>query len=412
MSVFRRYFVLFALSLGYAASYMLPYIKYVFYDQLLAATGCTNEQAGLLLTLYAGIAIILYIPGGWVTDKFGAKYVLVASLLTTGLLNFYFAFNMTFATAVVVWILLSFSTAFAFWSGILKAVRMLGDASEQGRLYGFFSSGVGAFSATVSAIALYVYGLYAADSVGGLKGVICVQGATCIIAAIIVLLLYQEAQVVEESEDDKFKTSDMLIVLKEPMTWVISILILCGHGIYTSQSYFNPYMTNVIGVTMAFSGVLAIFRTHILRLLCGPLGGILADKIKSPSKVLIVCFPLMTLLLAIFMFLPVGTSATVVITLQLMLAAVTFTAYSILYSCMEEVGVPRKLTGTTVAVASIIGYMPDVIYNPLFGIWLDKYKNDGYLYIFTFLAVSGVVGFICCLLIHRRGLARRALASA
>lgn len=90
MSVFRRYFVLFSLSLGYAASYMLPYIKYVFYDQLLAATGCTNEQAGLLLSLYTALAIVLYIPGGWVTDKYGAKYVLVISLFITGLLNFYF----------------------------------------------------------------------------------------------------------------------------------------------------------------------------------------------------------------------------------------------------------------------------------------------------------------------------------
>lgn len=32
MSTFRRYFVVMALSLGYAASFMLPYIKYVFYD--------------------------------------------------------------------------------------------------------------------------------------------------------------------------------------------------------------------------------------------------------------------------------------------------------------------------------------------------------------------------------------------
>lgn len=166
------------------------------------------------------------------------------------------------------------------------------------------------------------------------------------------------------------------------MTWVISLLIFCGHGIYTSTSYFNPYMTNVIGVTMAFSGVLAIVRTHLLRLTCGPLGGILADRVKSPALVLIYCFTAMAALLVGFMLIPVGTSAVVVIGLQLLLAAVTFTAYSILYSCIEEAGVPRKLTGTTVAIASMLGYLPDMIYNPLFGRWLDVYKNDGYLYIF------------------------------
>lgn len=409
MSLFRKYFVLFALSLGYGASYMLPYIKYVFYDQLLLATGCNNEQAGLLLTIYTAFNLALYIPGGWVADKYSAKWVLVASLFGTGLLNFYFAYDMTYSTAIFVWIGLAFSTAFAFWSGVIKAIRLLGSAAEQGKLYGFFSSGVGAFSAMVSALSLLVYGLFTADAVAGLKGVVVVQGAACVLSSIIVLLFYAESgESAAQSDDEKFKTSDIVTVLKNPMTWVISILIFCGHGIYTSQSYFNPYMTNVIGVTLAFSGVLAIVRTHVLRLVCGPLGGILADKIQSPGKVLVVCFGLMAALLGVFMAVPVGTSAAVVISLQLVLAAVTFTAYSILYSCVEEVGVPRKFTGTTVAIASMIGYLPDMIYNPLFGIWLDKFKNDGYLYIFAFLAASGLVGLWASLVIYRKGRSLRA----
>jgi len=412
MNLFKKYFVLFALSLGYAASYMLPYIKYVFYDQLLAGVGCNNEQAGFLLTVYTMTALALYIPGGWVADKFKAKYVLVASLFGTGLLNFAFAMNMSYSFALVVWVLLAFSTAFAFWSGIIKAIRLLGSAAEQGKLYGFFSSGVGAFSAITSSVALFVYGLFTADAIGGLKGVIYVQGATCILSSIIVFFFFEESSdAAEESEDDKFKTSDILTVLKNPMTWAISVLIFCGHGIYTSTSYFNPYMTNVIGVTMAFSGVLAIIRTHILRLTCGPLGGIFADKLKSPALVIISCFAAMTSILIIFMLLPVGTSATVVIGLQLLLAAVTFTCYSILYSCIEEVGIPRKFTGTTVAVASMIGYLPDMLYNPLFGRWLDNYGNTGYLYIFSFLAASGVVGLCSAFMIRRNSVTKIKTAS-
>lgn len=411
MSTFRKYFLLCALSLGYAASYLLPYIKYVFYDQLLAGVGCTNEQAGWLVTLYAGIAVALYIPGGWVADKYKTKTVLWLSLLGTGILNFVFALHMTYTTAVIVWVLLAFTTAFAFWCVVLKAVRLLGTAQEQGRMYGFFNSGVGAFSAIVSSIGVFVYGLYSANAVGGLKAVIIVQGIVCILSGLIVLFFYQDSgDAAGASEDDKFKTSDIFIVLKNPMTWAISLLILCGHGIYTSQSYFNPYMTNVIGVTMTFSGVLAIVRTHVLRIACGPLGGILADKLQSPTKVLVVCFSLMTLVLCIFMALPHGTSATTVIALQLFLAGVTFTGYSILYSTMEEAGLPRKVTGTTVAVASIIGYAPDMIYNPLFGIWLDKFQNAGYLYIFTFLAATGVLGIILSIIINRKGAKVKAAA--
>ena len=81
--------------------------------------------------------LCLYIPGGWVADKFSAKYILVFSLLGTGLLNFVFAVSMNLQTAWIVWILLAFTTAFAFWSGVIKAIRLLGTAEEQGKLYGF-----------------------------------------------------------------------------------------------------------------------------------------------------------------------------------------------------------------------------------------------------------------------------------
>ena len=128
MSTFRRYFVVMALSLGYAASFMLPYIKYVFYDQLLVGINCTNEQAGLLLTIYTIMNLCLYIPGGWVADKYSAKWVIVLSLAGTGILNIFFATYMTFSMAMIVWVLLAFTTAFAFWSGVIKAIRLLGSA--------------------------------------------------------------------------------------------------------------------------------------------------------------------------------------------------------------------------------------------------------------------------------------------
>lgn len=45
--------------------------------------------------------------------------------------------HMTYNTAMIVWVLLAFTTAFAFWSGVIKAIRLLGSAKEQGRLYRF-----------------------------------------------------------------------------------------------------------------------------------------------------------------------------------------------------------------------------------------------------------------------------------
>ena len=99
---------------------------------------------------------------------------------------------------------------------------------------------------------------------------------------------------------------------------------------------------------MAFLGILVIVRTHLLRVFCGPLGGIVADRVKSPALLLIYCFAVISIMMVVFMLLPTGTSVVVAIGLQLFLATVVFAAYSILYSCVEAAGVPRKLTGTNV----------------------------------------------------------------
>ncbi len=403
MSNFYKYFILFVISIGYSATFMLPYIKYVFYDQLLLALNCTNEEAGLLLSVYTIMNLILYVPGGFVADKVKAKTVLVYSFMGSGLINYLFAFSMNLQTAWIVWALLSFTTTFAFWPALIKTIRMLGTKDEQGRIFGFFNSGVGIFSAIISSIALYVYALYGADQVGGLKGVVIVQGSVCVLASVLLMFFYKAETDAVTDENDKFQSKDVFVVIKNPMTWIIAFMIFCAHGIYTSTSYFSPYMTNVLGATLTFSGILAIVRTHVIRIVASPSGGIIADKLKSPALFLMILFGFMTAMLVLFMFLPVGTSVPVAIALQLILACFIFAGYALIYSCFEEACIPPKLTGTTVAFACLIGYLPDMIYNPLFGRWLDIYKNDGYFYIFTFLAASGVVGMLMTYLIWQKG---------
>ena len=66
--------------------------------------------------------------------------------------------------------------------------------------------------------------------------------------------------------------------------WIVSFTIFCGYGFYTSISYFNPYLTEVIGVSPESSGFISIVRNYLL-LLLAPVGGIIADKVfKSTCK--------------------------------------------------------------------------------------------------------------------------------
>ena len=65
----KKYVAVFVLSMISSSLYLLPYVKYVFYDALLVGLNATNAQLGELLSVYAIVCAIGYIPGGWRTGS-------------------------------------------------------------------------------------------------------------------------------------------------------------------------------------------------------------------------------------------------------------------------------------------------------------------------------------------------------
>ena len=72
--------------------YMLPYLMYTYYTPLQEAMGLIGRDAdyGRLLNVYGIANVILYLPGGWVADKFDCKKLLVFSMVSTGVLGIFF----------------------------------------------------------------------------------------------------------------------------------------------------------------------------------------------------------------------------------------------------------------------------------------------------------------------------------
>ena len=69
----RRIFLLVIISMGSSIIYTPAYLKFVFYNELMAALHITNEQVGTLLSAYAITATICYLPSGIVADKVRAE---------------------------------------------------------------------------------------------------------------------------------------------------------------------------------------------------------------------------------------------------------------------------------------------------------------------------------------------------
>ena len=288
----RKYLTIIALGLAGGSIYFIPYVKYVFYDAQIAAMGINNTQSGLLLTMYTIGNMVLYIPGGYLADKVSTKKALIISLVATSVLTWVYAFSLNFVVSMIIWLGLSFSTAFVFWSALMKAVRIVGTEEEQGFMYGLYYACNGIAAALTSFISLYAYNTAGEDIKSGFVRGVNASGVVVLIAAICLVFLMKEdaGKVTTESDDDKISLPMVGKVLKSPVVWILSIVILCGYGLKSSVSYFNPYLTEVVGVSAVNSGIFSIINNYLL-LLLAPVGGILADKVfKSTCKWLSVSF--------------------------------------------------------------------------------------------------------------------------
>ena len=88
MTNFTKYMRLLALGITFSASMALPYVHIKFYDVIREATQATNNELGLLMTIFTGVGMLLYIPGGVLADRGSPKKLLIISLAMMAALDF------------------------------------------------------------------------------------------------------------------------------------------------------------------------------------------------------------------------------------------------------------------------------------------------------------------------------------
>ena len=233
------------------------------------------------------------------------------------------------------------------------------------------------------------------ESLGGMQGILRVESVICIIVGILVLLFLKGNKENEREEDKKsLSLKDIGQVLKTPAIWLITLIVICCYSVYLGSTYLTPYFTNVIGATASFAAVLAIMRSYILQFACGPTGGVLADKMKSISKVVAGCYILIVAALAVILVLPTTAGSIVpMIVLMILLCAGIFAMRGIYFATIDEANIPMHVTGTAVGIVSLIGFTPDVFMSPICGKLLDSFEGAaGYRAIFILMMAFAVVG--------------------
>lgn len=193
------------------------------------------------------------------------------------------------------------------------------------------------------------------------------------------------------------------------MSKVKKYVIIAALGLAAGAVFYLPYIKYILydaqlvtmGISVTDSGFLSAVRAYLLLLLT-PLGGWIADRVfHSTSRWLTVGFLVLAALFGAVMILPSNISAAFASIYTLIPSAFVMMTYGLIASLIPEVKIKKALTGTAVGIVSTVGYLPDSFYSVMFGSWLDKHGVAGYNYIFTFLAITGVIAAFLCIAMNR-----------
>ena len=389
----KKYGTLLLLSAGAGIIFQLPYIRETFYVPIQEAMHLTNAQMGMLSSGYATMATISYFIGGMVADKFSARKLLTFSFLATGILGIWFSTFPSFNTARLIFVLMGISTIITYWSAMIKATRMLGDSSEQGRLFGLQEGLRGILNALLVFGMTFVYGRFANEVLGTAWAI-----RTCSIVVIIIGILNwfiiedtAQEQNVESLKEVVFGTFKQLAI---PRVWLLVAIVFFGYSLYGIFGYINTLAINVYGLSIAAGSTLGGTR-YIIQAFGGIIGGFIADKVGSRIKVIIGGAVLTAFSYGLFLILP-ADKGLLAIVLGNFVAGMFFIYLirSQYFAIIDDAGIPVSKTGRVSGIVSCLGYLPDVFMYTMIGGWLDN--NTGktgfnMMFIYAIVMAAGCV---------------------
>lgn len=377
------------LSIAGSLIYGLPYFRTYYYDAYLEAYNLTNTQMGSLGAMFGVFGMVSYLFGGVVADFISPKKLISASLIMTGAAGFLHLFASSYSMLLIIYLIWGFTALFAFWPALVKGIRGLADSEEQGKAFGFMEAGRGVTNAVHLAIALAIISSIsgAHGSAEGLKGGIIFYSIVVIALGILVFLFFKDTERSDASE--RFNFTQVLTVVKLPQVWILCLILCCTYVMNMSYAYFNPYATSALGVAMVGGTIVTIMADYI-RPFASAGGGVLADKLGRP-KIMVFSFLIMAIgTFAIALFPSMSVTAFVILCAIVYIGM--YCNYGIVFSLMDDGGIPMEVSGTAIGLISTIGYLPEVVCPFVAGVVLDTYSVLGYKYYFLAVGVVMLIG--------------------
>lgn len=407
-----KYSFILLLILAGEAVFILPFVlARIFRPTFLATFELTNLELGFCFSVYGFTALISYLFGGVLADRFKPHKLMATALWLTAIGGFYLATKPNYQMLKVLYGYWGFTTIFLFWAAMIKATRIWGGADSQGKAFGFLDGGRGLVGALFGALGVLIFSFLLPDDVTVLsetqrnEAFIYVIYVTSVLVILIGLLVFFFMKLPNEKPSNVERKSHSIqnikTVLKLPAVWLLMIIILCAYVGYKITDIFSLYAKEVMlynEVDAAKTGTYLLF----IRPVVGVLIGFLADRARA-SIYLVGGFAVSILGALLFATDVIQPSMNIFFLLAVFITALGIYAARVLYfAVLKEGNIPLALTGTAVGVISFIGYTPDIFAGPMMGYLLDNNPGRiGHQHVFMMLGIFSLVGLIASFIFLR-----------
>ena len=397
--------IVFAGQLAYASfeafkgSLMLP---------LTQALGINLQEFSYMMSML-GIATYLYIPGGWVNNRFSIRSILITWLfwrMATGLFIFLVP-NISFS--ILVGIAISWGVWDAIgWPAVTNGVNFVSsDANKEGKglAMGLLESIRRTLEFVMNGVIIVMIAIWPDKSqmIMKIMGIIYTLTMLPNILAILKYVPKNAIAKVEGESSNVAALKGLVKVMKMPAIWLAGLSGLCLYWCYMNLIYSSaPYLSLVFNASEALSGTFGIINTGFMGIIGGALAGYLADYLfKSSTKMLAVALGLTSLGSLLVYILPKQSGMWISVVLLMVMSIGVFMGKAVMMAPIAELNLDESISGSAMSVGSFLAYASifwALIINAKF-IEASYGPAQGYKYVFLTTVIVAAVGAICAVLL-------------
>ena len=404
----QKFLILALLILSGEFIYFLPYVlSRVFRPTFLDVFQLNNFQLGSLFSVYGIVALLSYVYGGVITDKYSPRKLMSSALFLTALGGLVLASYPSYQTLQVLYGYWGFTSVFLFWGAMIKATRLWGGDNNQGKAFGFLDGGRGIVAASMGSIGVFIFSIILTTDIES-ASVIERQEAfryvilfSSFMVAFIGLIVFIFLRSSDEKSTNTMPSLNSLTnikhVLKNESIWLLMIIIMCAYVGYKVTDFYSLYASEVMFFDQIEAAKVGAVQLYLRPIVCIMIG-LLADKTKNMFWII---FGFITMLIGALIFSLgfIQPNMNFIFFLSLVVLAVgTYSIRALYFAVLKEAKVPFALTGTAVGLISVVGYSPDIFAGPIMGHLLDTYPGVvGHQYVYLMLVAFSVIGLIASL---------------